>query len=198
MPHKDSKPDWLSVTEVLNLSIPKPFLVYWYGKLGTQACEIIKRESQELGKAVHQEIEDRFQNPDWTQNGHDNVARMVDNFWNQFVIPYRARPMKLEQTYEDKKLKLQGTLDAIIEAKDVLYIADWKTSNQLDKIGVPLQLAAYAYLSGLHIWRGMAVRIDKEKNKVQVETWDNLDKYWPIFLHCLEVARYVKKGIGND
>ena len=195
MPHKDSKPDWLSVTEVLSLSIPKPFLMYWYGKHGTNHCERVKRESQEIGKAFHQEIEERFINPNWTPSNVGNIERMVDNFWNDFVIPHEVKALKLEQTFEDKKLKLQGTLDAIIETNEGRYIADWKTSNQLDKIGVPLQLAAYAHLSKEGIWKGLAVRVDKEKNKVQIEKYENLDKYWPIFLKCLDIAKYIKFGI---
>lgn len=117
---------------------------------------------------------------------------MVNNFWAEFVGPYQVQVTEQEQTYQDEELKLQGTLDAVINCTRGSNITvDFKTSNQLDKIGVPLQLAAYDYLrkgSGI----GCAVRIDKEDDKVEVHWYENLKDYWPVYLSCLKVARYVK------
>lgn len=192
MPHKKSREGWLSVTEVLSLSIPKPFLQYWYGKNGTNRCEQIKRESQELGNAVHKAIEDRFNGI--TPELEPNVKRMVDNFWKEFVERYGVKPISLELSMEDKKLKLQGTLDAICEIDGKIYICDWKTSNSLDLVTVPLQLSMYDFLnngSGL----GVAVRIDKEKDKVQIKWWDDVKSFSLIWKACLKVARYTKFGM---
>lgn len=195
MPHIKSDTGWLSVTEVLSLSIPKPFLFYWYGKNGTEKCEQIKRESQEIGTEVHRLIEDRFKNGEASTSSMGRCIDMEINFWAHFVVPYEVKPIVLENTYKDEKLKLQGTLDAVIDTnKWTNVVADWKTSNSLDKITVPLQLSAYDHLcngSG----KGVAVRIDKEKDKIEVVWYDNLKKYWPIFKACLKVAKYTKFGV---
>lgn len=192
MPHVKSEEGWLSVTEVLSLSIPKPFLNFWYGKLGTQKCEQIKRESQELGIEVHSLIEWQFKNPNTRLDGTSNSHRMVNNFWDKFVIPYKAEPLAMEVTLKNNKLKLQGTFDAIVKTENGLFIADWKTSNSLDKVGVPLQLSMYNYLHGEDINEGLAVRIDKETAAIQVVEFNNLKEYEKIWKACLKVARYIK------
>lgn len=119
---------------------------------------------------------------------------MTQNFWNKFVIPWEAKPIKLEETFEDKELKLQGTLDAILETNKGIYIVDFKTSNQLDKVSLPLQLAAYAHLCGEGVWKGLGVRIDKEKDKVEIKEYEDLTPYWNMFKNCLSLARYIKYG----
>lgn len=194
MPHKQSPDGYLSVTEVLALSIPKPYLCLWYGKLGTQKCEQIKRDSQELGTLVHNEIELKFQNPKILDPLNANASRMIKNFWSKFVIPYEVKHKELEITLKDKKLKLQGTFDAIIETTKGLVIADWKTSNQIDKQSVPLQLSMYNYLHGQNIDKGVIVRIDKESDAVQIVWYDDLPQYEKIWKSCIKVARWNKFG----
>lgn len=195
MPHQESKKGYLSVTEVLSLVIDKPFLRYWFGQHGTQLCEQIKRESQDIGNEVHAYIEHRFINGTHEDDKEGYTLQaigMVDNFWNKFVMPWEVKPISLEQTYEDKKLKLQGTMDAHIQTNKGEFIADWKTSNSLDKITVPLQLSAYCHLSGLGVWKGVAVRIDKKTDKVEIKEYSDLAPYWPVFQHALKLARYIK------
>lgn len=195
MPHKESKDGWLSVTEVLNLAINKPFLAFWRGKIGNEAAGRIQRESQEIGLRVHELIESRFKETEMI--GNERETRMVNNFWESFVVPYEVKPIRLETTYESKELKLQGTADGEINTNKGEYVGDWKTSNQLDEIGVPLQLSAYDHLrdgSG----KGVAVRIDKVKDKVEVHWYENLKDYWPVYLSCLKVARYVKHGLEDQ
>lgn len=196
MPHQECPEGFLSVTEVLSLAIDKPFLRYWYGKNGTQLCEQIKSESQKIGTYVHAEIERRFEQKDYTYKTGSNEHRMVNNFWEKFVKPFDVKAVKLEQTHRCNKYKLQGTFDAIIDTSKGRYIADWKTSSSLDKITVPLQQCAYDYLQRKdgYLDRGVAVRIDKEKDVVSPHWFENLRQYWPIFKSCIKVARWIKFG----
>lgn len=172
---------------------------YWYGKNGTAECERIKRASQELGIQVHSLIEWQFKNPDTRLSSETNSHRMVNNFWNKFVEPYEVKPKEMEMTLKDNKLKFQGTFDALISTNKGHFIADWKTSNTLDKISVPLQLSAYAYLlktTGYgEIHDGLVVRIDKESDKVEVKTYDKLESYWKVFRKALALAKFIKFGI---
>lgn len=198
MPHKESKPGFLSVTEVLSLVIDKPFLRYWYGKNGTELCEQIKKESQELGINVHAMIESRFNTGEMSVPCTGRQIDMVNNLWNKFVIPWEVKPIKLEETYEDEHLKLQGTLDVVLDTNKGQYIVDFKTSNQLDKVSVPLQLAAYAQLSGEGIWKGLAIRIDKEKDIIEIKEYKDLTPYWSVFVDCLRIAQYIKFGLQEE
>ena len=195
MPHTKSADGWLSVTEVLNLSIPKPFLNYWFGKWGTAKCEQIKRESQELGTRFHSLVEDYLNGISLSEGA--NAERMVENLINQFLKPYEVKPLKLEQQYKCEKLKLQGSCDAEIDTNKWKNVtADWKTSNSLDKISVPLQLSMYDYPrkgDGL----GVAVRIDKESDKVDVHWYENLKAYNPVWRACIKVARFNKWGLND-
>jgi|ERR1041385_273454 hypothetical protein len=196
MPHQKTPDGYLSVTEVLSLTIAKPFLLYWYGKNGTAKCEQIKRESQEIGTEIHEMIENRFAT-DIPIISNKRTAVMVNSFWNKFVIPYQVKPLALEVTIQDEKLKLQGTFDAYIMCIKGGYMADWKTSNSLDKVSGPLQLSMYDYLykgSG----KGVLVRIDKETYKVEIKWYEDLRKYVPIWKAALKLARYIKFGVKDE
>lgn len=195
MPHKKSKEGFLSVTEVLSLVIDKPGLRFWYGKNGIQECERIKRESQEIGTLVHDSIHRLFLEKQLATSDA-NVVRMTSKFWKEFVDEYEVKPLILEpeEPWINNELKVQGTPDAIIHTKKGIYIADWKTSNQLDKITVPLQLAAYAHLNPTEhkIIGGVAVRLDKKEDKLQIKWYENIHAHWAYFQRCLELAHYIK------
>lgn len=198
MPHKKSPDGYLSVTEVLSLAINKPFLAFWRGKVGNEEAGRIQRESQELGIAVHELIEQQFRDGVTQFAVIGNKERMVNNFWKDFVLPFEVTAEDLEVTLQDPALKLQGTFDARISCIKGRYLADWKTSNQLDKVSVPLQLSAYDHLDANNTGKGLAVRIDKEKDKIQVVWYEDLKPYWPIFQDCMRVARYIKFGIEEE
>lgn len=194
MPHKKSKEGYLSVTEVLNV-INKPYLLYWYGKNGIAECERIKRESQEIGTLVHAEIEHLLKG-EKTESDDKTVKSLLKAFFNKFLEPYKVEAIKLEETIEDEELKLQGTFDALVKTKKGLFVADWKTSNSIDKVTVPLQLSAYAYLAK-NVNNGIVVRLDKKTHEIEIKEYKNLAQYWPIFRSCLTLARYVKDGINE-
>lgn len=195
MPHEKPPEGYLSVTQVLDLVLNKPFLAFWRGKIGNDEASRIQRESQEIGTQVHKLIEDSFMfagRPKWSEI--TNTTRMVDNFWAKFIIPYEVKPLQLEVTLKDDRLKLQGTFDAVIETSNGQYLMDWKTSSSIDKVSVPLQLAAYAHLYK-EINKGGVVRIDKESDKVEIKFYEDLRPYWKIFRHALVLARFIKFGI---
>lgn len=197
MPHKELK-GYLSVTEVLNV-INKPYLLRWYGKYGNEKCEKIKKQSQSVGTRVHEEIQRRFNGLDF-KTKHKNIRAMVDRFFSEFAIPYKIVPISIEpeEPLRDDRLMFQGTYDAVFEMDEKLYIADWKTSNSIDKVSVPLQLSAYAYLYNLtynpnpKLDFGIVVRIDKKISKIEWIEYSNLEQYFQLFLSCLNLSRYIE------
>jgi len=210
MPHKhiDGIP---SVTEILDV-INKPYLQYWRGKYGNAKCEKISKQSKAIGIRVHTEIERLFKGsgPKYKNKA---IRKMVQNFNDSFVIPYQVKPMVIEpkEPFIDNENKYSGTFDAVIEVysksedASVLVIADWKTSNQIDKTW-GLQLAAYANLYNLSqkhlsnllgINEGLVIRLDKKTLEIEGPIWyTNLDQYFEVFLSCRRLYDFVnKKGI---
>ncbi len=179
------------MTEILSLVINKPFLAMWRGKIGNELAGQIQRESQELGIEVHDAIEKKFNGVE-VEVLSDNAKRMVGNFWREFVEKWEAKPVLLEASYEDEKLKLQGTVDGVLRTKKGPKIVDFKTSNSMDGVSNPLQLSAYAYLCGQGVWEGLIVRVDKTKDKVEIKEYKDLKPYWEVFKHCITIARYIK------
>ncbi len=170
----------------------------WRGKIGNELAGQIQRESQELGVEVHKAIEEKF-NACAIGELTPNAQRMLDNFWNKFVVPWEVKPVVLEQTYKNETLKLQGTVDGILRTKKGVFVTDFKTSNQLDDISIKLQLTMYALLSGHEVWDGLGVRIDKKLDKVQIKEYKDLKQYLPVVYHAIGLARYVKFGeVGNE
>ena len=204
MPHKDCPSGYLSVTEVINLGFPKVnvsksgkpyfYLEQWRGRVGNIKANAITEESKKIGKEFHSQIEYGFNTGRWLAEG--NIGRMVTNLYNYFLRPFYVAPLQLEHTCQDKRLKIQGTYDAAIITNKGEYVADWKTSNSWSRPVLGMQLAAYDYLrkgSG----KGVGVRVDKEKDVVDIEWFEDLKPYWKLFKHCYEIAKVQKFGMKN-
>jgi hypothetical protein len=194
MPHKKSKEGFISVTEALNI-ISKPGLYYWFAKNGWDECQRIKKESQDFGTLVHENIQRLFEGKQ-LNTSNEQVKQMTTTFWKDFVDEYEVTPLVLEpeEPWVSEEHKLQGTPDAIIKTNKGIYIADWKTSSQIDKVTVPLQLAAYWMLNPTKhtIVGGVVVRLDKKEDKIQIKWYEDIGQHWPYFKHCLELAHYAK------
>ena len=191
MPHKQVE-GYPSVTEVLSV-IRKPWLERWYGKYGNDKCEKIQKTATNIGTKVHEEIQRRFEGKEF-KTKNSNIKRMVNNFFEKFANEYNIKPLSMEpkEPLIDKVNGYSGTYDAIIMGDDEeIMVADWKTSNQLDKVTVPLQLAAYANLIG-SVNYGIAIRIDKKKDVVDIETYPHLQRFFFHFLSCLDLYNYMK------
>lgn len=200
MPHKvafdkDGK-QLPSVTEIIGI-LGKPELYRWYAKNGWDKCEQIKRESQEIGTALHNEIAEYLR-------GHAVVeSEMLTAFKNW----HSANPLKPLVIEPDVPLQsvygYQGTFDCIGELDGELLVVDWKTSARIYRES-GLQLAAYAQLIKEAdpkniITNGLIVRIDKETKRVQTKMFYNLSMWFDVFKHLLEVYPFVKRtGIWKD
>jgi hypothetical protein len=208
MPHKEVTQNGIkipSVTQVINV-LDKPGLLGWYGKLGNEECNKIKRESAEFGTAVHDLI-DQFLSTSKgeifipPEEGPELVLKCAANFreW------YRTSGLEVLSTEPvdaviSARYNFQGTWDFIGRKDGKILVADWKTSNQLyDTVG--LQLAAYAQLFGENngwsdkdifakIPDGLAVRIDKKSAKVYTKTFTGLEFYFETFKHLIHAYEF--------
>lgn len=204
MPHIEHALGWPSVTQVLDV-LAKPFLIFWYGKYGTAHCDKVKKEGADVGTMFHTDVENRIlSKPEQFTPINVQIKRMVDSLFNLWVLPQGIRVLHTEVSLEDKELRFHGTFDAVILMNGRLYIVDWKTSNQMDEVNHPLQLAAYAYLwNVVHpeapIDAGIIVRVDKKKAfdpTKDIETYDQLSHYFDEFKNARSLFDYVK-GVGK-
>lgn len=186
IPHREHPEGFPSVTQLVGL-IAKPALYYWYGAHGTEKCEQIKRESQEIGTAFHKAMSDYLTENTLPEN---ELARRVVDEW---CVKHDLKPVAIEDAayVENKTLKYAGTPDFIGYVDDVPCVLDWKSSSQMDKT-MALQLGLYAWAWNQMkrkpiLTKGIVVRVDKKTHKVEVKEYEDLMSLRPILkgLICL-------------
>lgn len=197
MPHKRVKnkrgKDIPSVTEILSI-IDKPFLRYWYGTLGTQECERIKKDSAQFGTDIHAKVAMLLKG---MADGYDHP--LLDTF-SRYYAKSGCTPVEVEpeEPYVSAKHGYQGTFDWIEKEGEELIVADLKVTSQIHKEN-ELQLAAYANLynekHGTNITKGRIYRLDKKTHKLQIKQYDNLPKAFKLFKLLIPLFRWVR---GNN
>jgi len=115
-----------SVTEVVGM-LASPGLMYWYGKHGIEECNRIKKDSQDIGHAVHKAIEGYLEGK--TEVGYIGgleescmtmAGHLVD--WCKSV---KLKPKLMEEPMISEEHNFGGTPD-VITAKQIV---DWKTDS---------------------------------------------------------------------
>lgn len=181
-----------SVTQVIGI-LNKPFLLKWYATNGWDKCEAIKRESAELGSAVHDSIANYLQGKEVNQDG--KIGQLF-NQWKDWHGTVKFEPLLVEPEEPlISTLGFQGTPDAVAMIDGTLTICDWKTSSMIDDLH-GLQLAAYSKLYeekyGEFPEYGIIVNPNKKGRKAKVRYWDNMRELWPIFEALLKVYKWQK------
>lgn len=197
MPHKE----WIingeqqpSVTDVSG-NIAKPWLEDWQRRVGFAEADRITKLSTDVGTAFHDHIETYIQSRVLLPSRlkANKMARVLIDTW---LIPNKVEVLETETHLKDNKYMYHGTLDAIAKIGETYWILDWKSSSKIDDT-YGLQLSAYANLysfnKGLWINDGGVVRIDKKTLQPEVRTFNNLDKYFKVFLHALKVWEYTNQ-----
>ena len=143
MPHKvnEKHPDWPSVTEVVGL-LDKPWLRYWYGKLGTEEAEKQAAVASERGRKFHEEIAglvgERTKLGEWVVVGSDEVNPLVWRLRDMMFDPHHA-----EEPVESNLHRYYGCPDVWGDSiNSATCVVDFKFTNT----GSPrtaLQLAGY-------------------------------------------------------
>ncbi len=169
---------------------------YWWRKVGFAQADIVSRESQEFGKKVHKILEDYCKNPIHAYDPNDNAERcayLIVSWMQQQT----TKVLYLEQELKDTKIGLIGHTDLLAEINGEQVVIDYKTSRKID-LSYALQLAIYADMAnknlGLHINKGIVLRVDKDPNAVpqlEVVEYNNLKPYIKIFKNGLLFYRYM-------
>lgn len=184
-----------SVTEVIGI-LRKEFLEFWRGKIGNHEADRISKESAELGRHVHELIEQYLKEGSiWNvEKTYTKEEINLFNVWYEWWETTNYNNLKIEKTLISKKLKCCGTPDLLTEDT----VIDWKISNNDDKYR-PLQLAGYAKLyfdeTKIKLNKGLIVRIDKY-GKLHIKKVKDLWKWVPMFIMLRKLYDMVN-GLGK-
>lgn len=158
----------------------------------------IRDESTDLGDRFHEDVEN------WLLKKNEPIksnAAMVERFI-EAAKQHSIVPAEIEKQVISENYGYQGTMDFAGYFDDALVVADWKSSNRIDGVAYPTQLAAYAMAyneeKGTNIKEGIIVRVPKPNEegrvgKAQIKRYQ-LAEYFPTFLKCLALYKDVRKA----
>ena len=144
-----------SVTTVLsNLGWSKEGLMYWAWKLGTEGRDYrkVRKEAAGVGTVVHRMIEEHIkgntEDSAALQALNEEDAMMASQSFNMYLKWEKRTKPKFrftEVSLVSEKYRFGGTLDAVGEIDDEMFLMDFKTSNAVYPDHV-IQGAAYRAL----------------------------------------------------
>lgn len=207
-----------SVTEVMAV-VGKAFLWQWYGRevkkhgyRGWMKCEATANRGKRMGTHMHGMIEEGLGGPAYTpwmnQEKHimdsprriakcRELAKLVLDWLKDSKIKVLAQ----EQKVISREDMFGGTFDAILEFGGAPVMADWKSSNSMDRwyaVQVAAYIKAWNETHDLQINSGVVVRADKKAKKayLQINQYSNLDRYYRLFKACKEIYDF-DRGTGQ-
>lgn len=208
-----------SVTETLGI-IGKPFLWTWYkrevakyGWRGWVKCDAISNRGKRVGTHMHGFIEEGLGGPAYTPwmyedrkilepNRRIQLAHTLANLVLKWLKDNKIEVVKMEQKLISREDMFGGTFDAVLRFGGILIIADWKSSNQMDK-WYAVQVSAY-----IKAWNennpndlidtGVVVRADKKAKKpyLQIVQYNGTARYYKLFKALREIYDF-DRGQGE-
>ena len=210
-----------SVTGVLRI-LSKPWLVPWAAKVTTEkmaellkpgvaydelqikdmldqakrANYTIKTSAGDLGKLVHEYLENFIKGTNPSKLVHDEARNSANRFLD-WVNKHKVEFLLSEQMVYSKKHNYCGTLDFVCKVEGKLLLGDIKTSNQIDLIEYPAQVAAYMIAReeefGDKFDGAVIVRVGKKDAEFEMMelNYKDMTKYKKIFLDCLALTNSV-------
>jgi hypothetical protein len=209
------------VTGVLSV-IGKPMLVPWAAKVTTeklaelfkpgvsyneieikQMLDTAKRAhydqkttAGDIGTLVHKTLEQIIKGENPSLPVHDEARNAVQRFidWRD---ENKVEFLMSEQPVYSKKYKYAGTLDFICKINGKLMVGDIKTSNQIYKVEMGAQMAAYKMareeeFKNEHYQGCILVRVGKKDAEFETWTIDDVSIYEKIFLTAMWLFKEIK------
>jgi len=199
---KDDK-NYVSVTSCLGGIMDKPQLYYWFKKVTAEAYQAMVKEGREdheemLKEAIKASDKIRDLAGDYGSRLHRSIESLIlghpmqspdedlKEDYDAFTEWYEKQDIEMMeselQVFHDDGWA--GTVDFIGTFNGKKYILDWKTSNYIDDVVMPMQMCAYMLAYGEDI-EGIAVVHIKDK-KVEVHDYSDIiedctDAWWNVF-----------------
>lgn len=202
------KSPYIRVTSVLNF-IDSQWYQWWLKGLAAKCpnpieeAERITEQSAAFGTEVHKIVADYLMGLDVRAAWIDNRVYTCAGHLISWIKQTGAKPIiidgkpSVEFEVISESLGLIGHFDCVLKVGESLWIIDLKTSSKIKKANA-LQLAAYAKMLqiqyGIIVNDGAILRVEKDPAKdpqFEIEEYHSLsEKYWPVFLNCLDVYSY--------
>lgn len=192
--------DWPSVTAVGDI-LAKPQLYKWYAEKGLEEAERIKVAAGSVGTQYHEGIYARFNGSQPTIPIEPQAQGMIDEFFKEFVKPYKVQPESLETKVHNLEVRTHGTYDGIVKVHDLpigrsrtkytgRVLADWKQSNGIyDSNG--LQLGGYWLCIPNPPMDGLIVQMNRETLEIRKKMFTDLRWYAEEFKAARDLWDYV-------
>jgi hypothetical protein len=208
-----------SVTETLSV-VGKAFLWTWYkrevakhGARGWAKCDAVSNRGKRIGTHMHGFIEEGLGGPAYTPWMYEerrilepkrrvSLAKTLAKLVLDWLSDNKIKVVAKEQKVISREDRYGGTFDAILEFSQMLVMADWKSSNSMDK-WYTVQVAAYIKAHNENhpeapINSGVVVRADKKAKKpyLQINQYHNVERYYRLFKACREIYDF-DRGTGD-
>lgn len=186
-----------------------PELNDWRAKVGYGAANRIMEERKHIGNIAHDAFDKILKNNSIeADNFRREIKKDIELFY-KFIDDCSITVSSSEQILYSNELKIAGTADytgfyksnkKYLKNKkpkfdDDCYflIGDWKTSSKIYE-DYWLQLVAYCHMyremSGIKPDGAFIALFRDGKLEIEEKTWDELEKYYNIFLSCIKVFKY--------
>lgn len=198
---------YISVTEILKNTIPKPQLQYWFGqqvyyavskdpaideKTALYSPFATAKTAANRGSIIHSIIEARQQSGAIVSPMDEELRGYATSF-NQWIEVTRPEFLGKEKTVFLEKLRVAGTLDAIVKVNGKNYVVDFKT-NKEGTIYPEAHLQVSAYIEALKnseekIEGGLLVGLSKDGNYTMESCRDGYET----FKHCFHLYTFLQE-----
>lgn len=153
-----------AVTHIIETTLAKPALRYWYGKVGNSEAGRVGAESRSFGSAMHKIVAEYIKNGNEPDLGTcATEIKQAWLVWKDWWDDNKIESERVEETIYNNEYA--GTADLIGEG----MVVDWKFAGGLYE-GNRIQMGAYANLLGLS--KAKLVRVAKDEKNIEVLDMD--------------------------
>ena len=187
------------VTTVVGI-LNKPALVPWANKLGLEGIDVSKYvdKTAVIGTCAHYLVQCHLsgEEPDLSDYSAQEIS-LAENallkYW-EWEKQFKITPILLETQLVSEKKRFGGTVDCYADLNGSRWLIDFKTGKALYDEHF-IQLSAYKKLledNGYLVDGTAILRIGRDESEgfeYRVLAKKDLNRYWKIFDHCLQIYK---------
>lgn len=189
------------VTTIIGI-LSKPALIHWAWDLGCKGIDYRKERDNkaDIGMLAHLMIleylkGEKFDYSEYSKADIDKAENCLLSFY-EWLKHSRLEAIQVETPLVSNLYGYGGTIDCYGLLNNKPTLIDFKTSKSIyDEMFY--QVAAYKQLLLEHkkeVSQVRIVRIGRDETEgFEEHKVDNLDDYWNIFFHCLQIYKIIKK-----
>ena len=176
---------YISVTEVLDMFIPKGLLT-WYLKTGAKEAKRLSTVAMKIGSRVDELIQEDINKGSYKLSSKDPIeVKNCMEAWQQFKSDYSPNVTATQKEVLSEEEKVLGHIDLIIDAT----VIDVKCAASI-KDNYWLQVAKYSDMLPVDVDGVGILRLDKNLGTYQYVIKRNVRELVEVFNGLLKAYRY--------